>query len=172
MKKFIFIITIIVSLFTLSACISSNETKTYQYEKKDKSGTVFLYTFKIKGDKVLSQTSDNTISIDEIMKNDGIDPNTLSQEETTNYVNSLKDQINSEISKNPKIKGYSDTFKIENRVIKEKVSLDYTKVDNLADLQKISGFSGDTSKGSFISWKKTKKLIIDQGFKEKNNSSF
>lgn len=164
MKKLSTLLGVVGLIFLLGAC-AKTETHKYSYDPSTATKSVVTYT--VKKDVVQQQKAVNTIDLNKLMKASGVDPDTADAAQ----VKAAKEQVIASIKKavaaNTAIDGYKDTIKISGDIITENASVDYTKLSK-TNLRKVLSSAGgtDSSKATYVSWKKTKALLEKQGAKE------
>lgn len=154
--------TILMAIGLLTAC--GKKTSTYKYEGEPKTGITSVMTYTVEGNKVVKQTSNNSIDLNKILKSQGQDITSLPVEKREAVYKTIEKNMQSAIEKNGSVKGYSDTITRTNGIVKEKVSVDYNKA-SLSEIRNLNGasFSGNKN-AKYVEWEKTKKFLEDSGF--------
>lgn len=159
-KRYLLVTLSAFFLVVLAACGSkttSTPVKHTNFQQIDNVKDIRMVYY-YKGDKVTKQTATNTIKYSAIG--------------ATN-----KDEAKAKLASSTKqyqgVKGLSESIDYKDTYLVEKVSVDYTKGD-LDELSKINGVSINSNgkKISYISYKQSKKLLLNNGFKVVKNGQF
>jgi uncharacterized lipoprotein YehR (DUF1307 family) len=147
-NKILAVAIAVLSVLSLTACGGKEQQATYETEQ---NGVKIALTYYAKGDKVTKQTAESTIPYSSLGVDNEADAKELLKDTAQAYEG---------------IAGVSDELVYGENEVTEKFEIDYTK----ADIEEIKGLpgvtlDGNTSKG--ISFKKSTKMLEDQGYTKK-----
>lgn len=153
-RKLLTFFMLVISILFLVACQSKQAVKEkVSYFELSQNGSTIGLTYYYKGDKVTRQSAQTKASYTAI----GVD----SKEAAKEKLSSITKQYQG-------VKGLKESIDYKDDHILETVEVDYTKAD-MKQLSKIQGIAIATDDGKvpdYISYKKTKKMLEDQGFKK------
>lgn len=153
-RKLLTFFMLVISILFLVACQSKQAVKEkVSYFELSQNGSTIGLTYYYKGDKVTRQSAQTKASYTAI----GVD----SKE-------AAKEKLSSVTKQYQGVKGLKESIDYKDDHILETVEVDYTKAD-MKQLSKIQGIAIATDDGKvpdYISYKKTKKMLEDQGFKK------
>jgi len=147
MKRILKAISILLLAFLVGCSGTKEETKVYTKQQK---GVTMELTFYYKGDKVVKQTSKNTIVYADLG---------LTKEQ-------VKKQLDPVAKKYQGIEGLEDKLDFQETQVVENLTIDYTKA-KLSQLKGMPGITIEAEDGQDVSMKKSEELLKQQGFTEK-----
>ena len=147
MKRILKAISILLLAFLVGCSGTKEETKVFT---KKQSGVTMELTYYYKGDKVVKQTSKNTIVYADL----GLDKERV------------KKTIEPVMKKYQGIEGLEDKVDFQETQALETLTIDYSKA-KLSQLKGIPGITVNAEDGQDVSMKKSEELLKQQGFTEK-----
>ena len=147
MKRILKAISILLLAFLVGCSGTKEETKVFTKQEK---GVKMELTFYYKGDKVVKQTSKNTIVYADLG---------LGKEQ-------VKKAIEPVMKKYQGIEGLEDKVDFQETQALETLTIDYSKA-KLSQLKGIPGITVNAEDGQDVSMKKSEELLKNQGFTEK-----
>ncbi|XCY66700.1 YehR family protein [Streptococcus iniae] len=153
-RKLVSLLMLVISVLFLVACQSKQavKEKVVYFEMTQNGSTVGL-TYYYKGDKVTRQSAKTKATYTAL----GVD----SKEAAKKELSSIAKQYQG-------VKGLKESIDYKDDHILETVEVDYAKAD-MKQLSKIPGIALATEDGKvpdYVSYKKTKKMLEDKGFKK------
>ena len=147
MKRILKAISIFLLAFLLGCSGAKEETKVFTKQEK---GVTMELTYYYKGDKVVKQTSKNTIVYADLG---------LTKEQ-------VKEALDPVAKKYQGIEGLEDKVDYQDTQAVENLTIDYTKA-KLSQLKGIPGITLSGEDGQDISMKKSEEILKQEGFTEK-----
>ena len=168
--RLVLVLAVATCALTLAACQkttssgSNIQTKQFQYIDNTKGIDVRLtYTYNKSSDKVTKQTTESYVKFSALKASLGTDD-----------LDSIKASLNTVSDSYNNTEGASDKLTYKGNYVIDNVVIDYAKVDlkKLSQLQGVDIQTKDGSEASYISFKKSAKMLKDQGYTEVKNKKF
>lgn len=147
MKKITGIFSIIILALVLTACGSSEETRTFEF--KDESSSMIV-TYKSKDDKVLEQN----IEFVTAYTNFGLNSKEEAEEFFDNVTKDYED-----------VEGITEELNFTDTEVNTNLTIDFEKVD-LEEVKDLPGMNSDEDSVKGISMEGAAKQLTDEGFTE------
>lgn len=140
----VFIVTMV--MVVLSACGNDEETRTFEMNEMGVESTL---TYTYSGDEVISQTTDNVITYEEL----GID-RSQAEEIFTPYIEEYEN-----------LAGVEHSFEFSDDQAVESLSVVYDDI-NYEEVQAVEGISFDGDPAEGVSMERSAEMLLNQGYTE------